>query len=275
MRRIATALLAAALPVSLLAFAPTPTATTEAEDSGTATGETTEETGDVLTPDPIGVTMYFHGDDTVDVTDDDTYGGATGGILSMDREAPVDNSYETRQLVNYVQGPNAKCAGNGLWPVWRGFVGQGTLTGFGTVTFRSLGSVGGDVIVEVFADAGDNMCNEAYVEPVAATQVTLPAGEGEVTAVLDLEGVDPSGTLMVQLRPADSPTKTENPQGNPGAPTWPAAITPHHPQSQTRIVYDGTSFLSNISFTCQPDPVTVAEGETNEEALAGADCLPY
>lgn len=275
MRRLTTALVAAALPLALTAFTPVVTDTDEEEESPTESTESTTESDDVLTPDPISVTMYFHGDDTVDVIDDDTYAGATGGILSMDRTAPTDNSYETRQLVNYLQGPNAACSGNGLFPVWTGWVGDGTLSGFGTVTFRSLGSVGGDVLVEVFADVTGTQCNESYVEPVATTQVTLPAGEGEVTAVLDLDGVEPDSSIMVQLRPVDSPASTENPIDDPGAPIWPAAIAPHHPQSQTRIVYDGTNFLSNISFTCQPDDVTVDEGETAEEALAGADCLPF
>lgn len=274
MRRLTTALLAAALPLTMLAFAPAP-ADLQAEDSTTAEAEVDAEPGDVLVPDPIDVTMYFHGDDTVDVTDDDTYAGDTGGILEMDRTAPTDNSYETRQLANYVQGPNASCAGNGLFPVWQGWVGEGTLTGFGTVTFRSLGSVGGDVVVEVFADVTGTLCNEEYVEPVASAQVTLPTGEGEVQAVLDLDGVEPGSTLTAQLRPADGPAKTEPPIDNPGSPVWPAAIAPFHPQSQTRIVYDGTNFLSNISFTCQPDPVTVQDGQTSDEALAEADCLPF
>ena len=274
MLRITTALLAAALTLGVVAFAPAAVDLQE-EDPATADDESTTGEDVVLVPDPVGVTMYFHGDDAVDVSDDDTYAGDSGGILEMDRTAPADNSYETRQLVNYVQGPNASCSGNGLFPVWRGWVGEGTLTGFGTVTFRSLGSVGGDVVVDVFADVTGNLCNADYVEPVASAQVTLPMGEGEVQAVLDLDGVEPGSSLTVQVRPADSPAKTEPPVDNPGSPFWPAAIAPHHPQSQTRIVYDGTNFLSNISFTCQPDPVTVQEGQTTEEALAGADCLPF
>lgn len=266
MRRLPTILLATALGASLLAFAPA----TDGAESGVDEGAGAEQDTTDL-PDPVDVTMYFHGDDEVDVVDDNTT-SPTGSALLMDRTAPTDNSYETKQLVNYVQGPNARCAGNSLLPIWSGFVGNGTLTGFGTVTFRSLGSVGGDVIVEVFTDVSGQACNEAYPEPAASTQVTLPAGEGEVTAVLDLDGVDPTSSLMVQLRPADSPTKTANPVPDPGAPTWPAFITPHHPLSQTRVVYDGTSFLSNISFTCQPDEVTFdEEGQPSHTP----DCLPF
>ena len=264
MRRTLTTLLAAALPLSLIAFAPTTSDDTSDPNPGP---ETTETEPTTITPDPIGVTMYFHGDDGVQVVDEDSY-ATRDGILDMDRTAPSDNSYETRQITNYVQGPNARCAGNGLLPVWVGFFGKGTIEGFGTVTLRVLGGTGGPVTVDVVTDVTGQACTEAYPEPVASATVNTPLGEGEITAVLDLDGVRADAYLMVQVRGADSESGVDNPVANPGAPIWPGRIAPTDASAQGRVVYDGTSFLSNITFTCQPDDVETAE------AAAEADCLP-
>lgn len=268
MRRIVPALLAAALPLSMLAFAPA-TSDDTAED-GTAAEETTEEAPATITPEPIDVTMYFHGNDGAQIIDEDAY-ASTGGILEMDRTAPADNSYETRQITNYVQGPNARCAGNGLLPVWVGFFGKGTMQGFGTVTLRVLGGTGGPVTIDVFTDVSGQACNEAYPEPVASATVNTPVGEGEMTAVLDLDGVRADAFLMVQVRGADG-SGVDNPVGNPGAPIWPSRVAPTDPTGQGRVVYDGTSFLSNITFTCLPDDVTFdADGEPSHDP----NCLPF
>lgn len=269
MRRIASTLLAAALPLSLLAFAPSLEESGAGEATATADGDST-----VLTPDPIEVTMYLHGDDELAKVDDNAYAGTSGGVLPMDREAP-DGDYETKQLTNYAQGPNARCAGNGLLPVWQGFAGQGTITGPAVLDLTFLGSTGGQVVVDVFVDVSGQACNEAYPEPVATAVATLPMGEGDLSIPLELDGVRPGSYLMVQLRGADSATSVANPVPNPGAPTWPGAALPTDPTAQGRVVYDGADFQSRLTFTCQPDDVVVTAGQSEQDALAGADCLPY
>lgn len=271
MRRTTTALLATALPLSLLAFTP---AVDDSVDDSETTPQQDVQAGDVLTPEPIDVTMYLHGDDEVGTVDENAYAGESNGILEMDRVEPT-GGYETRAITNYAQGPNARCAGNGLLPVWVGVLGDGTIEGFATMDFRVLGGTGGEAVIDVFTGVSGQACNEAYPEPVASQSFTIPAGEGGVSVQIDLAGVKADTYLMVQVRGADSPNAMDNPVDDPGAPIWPSSIAPTDPTAQGRIVYDGESFLSNISFTCQPDDVVVEEGQTAEDALAGADCLPY
>lgn len=264
MRRIASTLLAAALPLSLLAFAPS---VDQSSDAGAT--ETTDPS--TITPEPVEVTMYLHGDDEADLVDENAYAGDSSGILEMDRTAP-DGAYETKQITNYAQGPNAKCAGNGLLPVWVGYVGKGTITGTATLDLTVVGSTGGEVVVDVFKDVSGQACNEAYPEPVASTTVTLPVGEGDLSVPLELDGVSPDFQLMVQIRGADSPNGVDNPAPNPGAPIWPSRIAPTDPAAQGRVVYDGVDFQSGLTFTCQPDAVTLdAQGNPDHNA----DCMPY
>lgn len=267
MRRLVPALLAAALPLSMLAFAPA-----ASTDDGGLEESPTEEAPSTITPNPINVTMYFHGDDEVQTVDENSYAGDSSGVLKMDRVAPIDNTYETRQITNYVQGPNARCAGNGLLPVWVGFFGKGTMQGDGTVTLRVLGGTGGPVTIDVFTDVTGQACNEAYPEPVASATVNTPVGDGDMTAVLDLDGIRADAYLMVQVRGADGENGVDNPVDDPGAPIWPSRIAPTDPTGQGRVVYDGTSFLSNITFTCQPDDVTFDdEGAPSHDP----NCLPF
>lgn len=268
MRRFATALLTAALPLSLLAFAASPT--TGADDSATATAVADAAPGDVITPAPIEVTYHLHGDDGQAYVDEDAY-ATTGGVLPMDREAPTGD-FDSQHLKNYAQGPNARCAGNGLFPVWNGFLGRGTLTGEATLAFDVVASTPGPVTVEVFADVSGQACNEAYPEPVASTTVTLPAGSGRVEAPIDLTGVDPDVYLMVQLRAGDSPLATDVPLDNPGSPIWPAAIAPLDPTTQGRILYGGADYDATLTLTCQPDDIVIGEDGTPSHEPT---CLPY
>ncbi len=219
-------------------------------------------------PDPIDVQMFFHGDDELQLVDENAYAGDSSGVLVMDRVAPTDNSYETKAITNYAQGPNARCAGNGLLPVWAGFM-HGTIEGFAEVQFDVLGGTGGEVVVDVFTDVSGQACNADYPEPVGSVKVTLPEAFGTVSAFIDLDGVRADTYLMVQVRGADSEHGVDNPQPNPGSPVWPSRIAPTDPTAQGRIVYDGTNFLSGISFTCQPD--ALEDGETAEDAT----CLPF
>ena len=256
MRRTTTALLAAALPLSL-AFAPAP--------SGTTGGEP----GTTVTPAPIEVTYHMHGDDDAAYVDENAY--AAGGILPMDREAPTGD-FESQSLKNYGQGPNAACAGNALFPVWSGFMGKGTVLGEAVFAFDVVGSTGGPVTIDVFVDVSAQACNEAYPEPAASATVALPAGAGRVEAALDLEGVAPGAYLMVQVRPADSANGQPNPVPNPGAPVWPGAVLPLDPTAQGRLLYDSPDYDATLTMTCQPDDVTFdAAGEPDHDA----ECLPY
>lgn len=259
MRRITTALLAAALPLSLLAFAPsveddTTTSDTETETTSDATAEESSDPT-VLTPDPIDVTMYMHGEGDRYV--DETSYELGGGPKSMDRTAPEATDFDSMQLLNYAAGPNPNCAGNSLFPVWTGFVGEGTIVGDATVTLHVMGATGGDVTVNVWTDVTGQACNESYPTPAATADVTLPTGDGAVEVSLPTDGIAPGASLMVQVQPTTS---------------GPLSFMP---TTQARVLYDGIDHQTSISFTCQPDDVVVEEGQTEEDALAGADCLPF
>lgn len=242
MRRPLIALLTAALAVSMLAFTPSST------EGGTTTDEsTTTETPTLITPAPVDDTLYFHGADERYVDENEWL----DGLPPMDRTEPTGSEFESKQLLNYAVGPNSACAGNGLWPVWVGFVGEGTIVDDATVTFDVVGAIPGNVTVNVWADVSGTSCNDAYPEPDATATVALPVGAGTVEVTLPTAGLSPDFQLMVQLQPASD---------------GPAGL--FHPTNQGRVLYDSADYLSSISFTCQPDDV-----ETEEEATA-ADCDP-
>lgn len=267
MRRITILLLAAVLPLASLAFAPAPEGGDS--DSQSATNVIAGEPGATVAPDPIEVTYHLHGEGTVPYIDENAY--LDGGILPMDRTGP-EGDFESRQLTNYAQGPNARCAGNGLWPVWTGYFGRGVVVGEATLAFDVVASTPGPVTVDVFTDVTGQACNEAYPEPAASTTVTLPVGIGRVEAVLDLDGVTAGAFLMIQLRPGDSANPLPNPVPNPGAPIWPAAVAPLDPTAQARVLYDGTDYDATLTFTCQPDDITFDDdGSPSHEPT----CLPF
>lgn len=244
MRRTTTLLLATALSTSVLAFAPAiDDDTTEAGDGAT----TTEGEAEATLPDPIDVEMFLHGSDSAQFTDDDD---ALGDGMKMDRTAP-EGDFDSKQIFNYVAGPNPSCTGNGLLPTWTGFVGEGTIVGDATLTFDVVASTPGQVQVELWADQGAGSCNEAYVEPDVVTVVDLPAGSGTVEAVLPTDGLDPAATFLLVVKPLES---------------GPVAFSPEH---QARMVYDSPDFAASLTFTCQPD--ALGEGET----AADATCLPF
>lgn len=252
MRRLTPAMLAAALSLSMLAFSPVLNEDEDAAATDTSTAETTNETTEeeavLITPEPVEVTMYFHGAGDRYVDEDQWLAGPP----PMDRNAPTSDDFESKQLTNYVVGPNHSCAGNGLWPVWVGYVGEGTLVGDATVTFDVVGALPGNVTVNVWADVSGQACNEAYPEPDATATVALPAGAGTVEVPLPTDGLAPEFQLMVQIQPA-----ADGPADRGG------------PANQGRVLYDGADYPSAITFTCQPDDV-----ETAEEAEA-ADCSPF
>lgn len=244
MRRALTTLLAAALPVALLAFAP---AAEEPTDESTSAEETTATEEEVL-PEPVEVSMFLHGLDDGQAFVDET--DPLGNGAAMDRTAP-EGDFDSKQLLNYGVGPNPNCTGNGLLPTWSGFVGAGTIVGDATVTFDVVASAPGSVTVELWADQSPGACNEAYVEPDVSVDVALPAGAGTVEAVLPTDGLDPDFSFLLVLKPTES---------------GPVSFTPEH---QARILYDGADYPASLTFTCQPD--ALEEGETAEDA----DCLPF
>lgn len=239
MRRIAPALLAATLPLSLLAFAPA-AVEEPAPNDGTPSEEEVPEEAEPIVPDPVEFVFHLHGDEEVAYTDDEVY--ATSGNQTMDT-APAEGDFQSRQFLNYVGGPNSACSDNALFPTWTGFVGEGTITSDATLRIDVAGSLGGTVEVRLWTDTGGG-CNEANVPPHAVTTANLPIGTGSFEVAIPAGGLDPTFELKVMLVPTS-------------------------PDAQARLLYDGADYDATLSFTCQPDAVETAE------AAAEADCLPF
>lgn len=242
MRRLAPALLAAALPLSLLAFAPATGDGADAEPETTEADSSAEEPT-LITPDPIDFTFHLHGNEAVPFTDDEMY--AVAPVQVMDTTPPTGD-FQSRQLTNYVGGPNTACSQNGFFPTWEGFVGNGTIVGDATLDIDVVGGLGGPVEVRIWSDSPGGGCNDANVAPTVTTTANLPSGNGKLTVALPMDGIDPMWQLKVMILP-----------------------TLLSPTSQARFLYDGAEYDATLSFTCQPDDV-----ETQEDADA-ATCLPF
>lgn len=243
MRRLIPTLLAAVLPLSLLAFAPSLDG--EASDSGEAEASSEESPSEeptTFTPAPVDFTFHLHGDPTVAGTDDDYAGQLGAGPLTMDL-VPGDAG-ESRQLLNYVGGPNTECTGNSLFPTWSGYIGEGTVVSDGKLTLDVAAGLGGTVNVAIWADVTGQNCNDAFIQPDVLAQGTLPVGPGLLEVDLPMADLDPDFSILLMVYPETS-----------------------DPTAQGRINYDDG--IATLNFTCQPDDV-----DTAEEAET-ADCLPF
>ena len=238
MRRIVPALLAAVLPLSLLAFAPAALEETASDGEPTATEE--EAAAEPIVPEPVDFVFHLHGDEDTAWTDDEVY--ATSGNQVMDT-SPAEGDFQSRQFLNYAVGPNSDCSDNALFPTWVGFVGEGTVVGDATLSIDVVGALGGTVEVRIWTDTGGG-CNESSVAPHAVTTANLPLGNGTFEVAVPTDGLDPLYEMKVMLVPTS-------------------------PDAQGRLLYDGADYDATLSFTCQPDAV-----ETADEAAA-ADCLPF
>lgn len=193
-------------------------------------------------PDPIEFTFHLHGDEATPISDDDVY--ATSGNQVMDTTAP-SGDFQSRQLLNYVGGPNTACSDNALFPTWVGYVGKGSVVGNATLEIDVVGSTGGPIDVRIWTDTGGG-CNESNVAPHAVKRTNLPVGQGRLSVELPTNGLDPQFEMKVMIVPAAT-----------------------SPTAQGRFLYDGADYQATLSFTCQPDPVKT------EAELAGANCLPF
>lgn len=240
MRGFVRIVLPALLAVSLFAV---PTAAFESGDMPVETvTETTTETA-TEPPAPVyeNLTFYLHSTDRVGETD-----ASTLANMKMDTTAPTSTDTASRQILNYVRGPNTKCSGSWLFPSWDGEM-DGQVQGNVTVTLQTLTHPNNSFVVELFADGG-NGCNESYVPPVASKTVSFPAGQA--TSEIVFENVDfaVGGQLTLMVRPPNGPTVTPPPPPDPTVPAAPSQPTlePH----QGRVFYDSTAVQSRVELQC-------------------------
>ena len=177
---------------------------------------------------PIATTFYFHGHSPVG--EPDGLDGATGraltgtGYATMDTTEPSGPAPKSMTVVSYVGGPNTTCGGSFLSPVWVGKV-AGTVVGDVKVTFDAISTPGGKVDVQLYPDLTAFGCD---LTPAAQVRVDLPAGPGQVEAVIKGVKVPVLGSLMVQITPVTS--------------------SPY----MSRVLYDSPDYPSKVEFSCVP-----------------------
>ncbi|HJR46103.1 MAG TPA: hypothetical protein VJ927_10920 [Actinomycetota bacterium] len=181
---------------------------------------------------PVKTTLYFHGGSPIGETEIADI--VSGLYRKMDTTEPADPTAKSVALVAAGAGgigtPNPTCAGSPLFPVWVGDV-EGKIVGDITIKLSAVGAPA-PIDVRVWGmvpgpTACDSQGVEGYVDPHAEVRVDAPAGPGEIEAVL--EDVNfPAQRLMVQFTPVlEGPTAT-------------------------RVLYDSTSFISQMEFSCVP-----------------------
>jgi hypothetical protein len=81
----------------------------------------------------------------------------------MDPKKPAGPP-KSKQITNYLVGPNDQCAGNNLFPVWIGDV-KGTVVGKMKLTFTAV-STPGKVDVRVWPDVASLCVTRRLWEPM-------------------------------------------------------------------------------------------------------------
>jgi hypothetical protein len=184
---------------------------------------------------PVNTRLYLHGTSPADEMD---YGALADAYPTMDPKKPAAGAPKSKQIMNYLVGPNDQCAGNNLFPVWIGET-KGTIVGKMKLTFTAV-STPGKVDVRVWPDVASLLCDQEtlgandYPKPAAEVTVNLPPGGGTVKAVTKKVRFRATRSLMVQITPATGPAA--------------GMLDPF----VARVVYDSPEFASSLQFKCIP-----------------------
>lgn len=190
---------------------------------------------------PVATKLFLHGDTAVG--ENDSFSVVADTYLPMDASEPDGSETKSRQITNYLVGPNTQCAGNNLFPVWSGEL-AGHVKGDVKLTFWAAGTPG-QVVVRIWPDVGTSMCNSEttgaadYPDPAGEVTVDLPAGPGAVEAVMEKVNFKAVGTAIVQISPVVA-VDLPSPAGS--------VLTPFF----SRVLYDSTDFPSVLEFKCTP-----------------------
>ena len=177
-------------------------------------------------PQPIPVTLFFHGTEAVGEADI-VNNFPTGATQPMDTTEPSGSS-KSFPILDGIATPNESCSGSPLFPSWTAQL-AGQVKGDVKVTFNTIASVG-SVDVELFVDAGPLSCNDTYIEPVGEATVDLPPGTGTVEAVISGLDIPVGGLLTVMINPRNLDA--------------PAA---------GRILYDSPTDAARVELMCTPN----------------------
>jgi len=173
---------------------------------------------------PIPMTFFMHGTETFGEVESNI---GTGTFMTLDQKAPGGSQSKSKQVTNYVGGPNTNCAGNSLFPT---FIGElaGDVSGPMTITFSTYAAPGTQLNVQVFSDVEGQSCNADFPKVAGAIVVDVPAGAGKTTAVIKNVKLKAKRTFMVHFAPL--PTSA----------------------GQARVFYDSTTDNSSVAFSCTP-----------------------
>jgi hypothetical protein len=190
---------------------------------------------------PVSTKLFLHG--ATVIGENDSFSLVAEGYLPMDATEPAGAEPKSRQITNYLIGPNTQCAGNNLFPVWSGPV-SGTIKGDMKLTFSTVGTPG-SVVVRVWPDVGSSLCDSAatgtseYPDPAGEVTVELPPGEGTVEAVMKGVNFKAIGSVIVQISPVVA-VDVPDPGGSVLNPVL------------ARVLYDTPDFASALEFKCIP-----------------------
>lgn len=178
---------------------------------------------------PVALSWFLHGTQPIGELENPDI--TAPSYMPMDAKAPTGAQARSAGVTYYVAGPNTRCAGNTLFPVWVGAL-DGAPTGDATVelVLQTVGT--GNIEVRLFADVFGQACNDAYEPPIGSAIV--PVTVGQTSAKVVLKNINKKkrnvSSLMLQVSPA----------------------APLDPPFHTRIQYDATTALSKMAFRCQP-----------------------
>lgn len=140
---------------------------------------------------------------------------------------------KSKAILNYGAGPNQRCAGNSLFPV---FVGpfSGTVVGPVKIILNTVSTPGASVDLRIWADVASQLCDSGatgamdYVEPNTSVVAPLPAGPGVLEVETPAAKFSAQAVLMFQITPILVPPFVG------------------------RVFYDAASYESRIEFMCIP-----------------------
>jgi hypothetical protein len=190
---------------------------------------------------PVATKLFLHGDSAVG--ENDSFSAVAEAYLPMDSTEPSGSEMKSRQITDYLVGPNTQCAGNNLFPVWSGEL-TGRVKGDVKLTFSTIGTLG-EVVVRMWPDVTSSLCDSEttgatdYVDPAGEVVVELPPGSGTVEAVMEGVNFKALGTVIVQISPPVA-VDLPSPAGS--------ILTPLF----SRVLYDSTEFASVLEFDCIP-----------------------
>lgn len=184
-------------------------------------------------PAAVATTLYMNG--TTQVGEQETANAAParpGTYLTLEKEP--GSAERSHGVPSYSVGPNNRCAGNSLFPVFTGPT-SGTIRGDVKITFEAMSTPGGKAELRIWPDLSAQACNDEFPEPAGAVVVDLPTGRGAVEATIP--GVDfvALQSIMIQITGVAG-------TANPPAPTIPPFYA--------RAFY-GTD-KSKVEFSCIP-----------------------